>query len=124
VESTHPDAQTLAAVFAQWVGGVNSGDYQRAFNTYTPRLRDRIGFDTFAEGNATSQILSPRLIDVSGNGAKRNVTIVFRSTQDPSLGPDGQACTDWRLRWTMVQGAASGWQVDDADNLQGSPAGC
>lgn len=124
IDSTHPDAPALAAVFAEWVAGVNSGDYQRAFNTYTPGLRNRIGFDTFSEGNATSQILAPRLVEVAGNGATRNVTIAFRSTQDPSFGPNGQPCTDWRLRWTMIEGAQSGFQVDDADNLQGSPTAC
>ncbi|HUG85123.1 MAG TPA: serine/threonine-protein kinase, partial [Euzebya sp.] len=56
----HPDGPALAATLGVWAEGINTADYQRAFNTYTPRLRDRVTFDRFRDGNVTSHISMPR----------------------------------------------------------------
>ena len=40
-------------------------------------------------------------------------TFTFTSTQEPASSPDGQACDDWSLVYTMVQ-AGSSWLIDRA----------
>ena len=90
---------------------------------YTVGLQQQVGFTQFSDGNQTSTILSPAVEAVASTGNGVDTTITFRSLQAAELGPDGQTCSDWRLRWRMVE-VDGRWLVDDVDALDGSPYAC
>ena len=119
----HPQGPAVAATLQQWHDGINLGDYGLAFDAYTVGLQQQVGFTQFSDGNQTSTILSPAVEAVASTGNGVDTTITFRSLQAAELGPDGQTCSDWRLRWRMVE-VDGRWLVDDVDALDGSPYAC
>lgn|GEM_PF-3438872 len=55
----------------------------------------------------SSSIESQRITAVCDAGADViEVDVTFRSTQAPELGVEGQACTDWELRYELVGSGA------------------
>ncbi len=119
----HPQGPAVASTLQQWHDGINVGDYALAFDAYTVGLQQQVGFTQFSDGNQTSTILSPVVEVVTATGGGLDTTISFRSLQAAEWGPDGQTCSDWRLRWRMVE-VDGRWLVDDVDALDGSPYGC
>ncbi|MEE8603513.1 serine/threonine-protein kinase [Euzebya tangerina] len=124
ITADHPDAPALASVLGRWGAGINEGAYADAFDLYSPALRDRVTFTRFADGNSTSTISDARLLQVTEDGPRRRVIIRFQSNQSAELGPDGQTCSRWELRWTLIPAAGQDWLVDDVDASQGFPQSC
>lgn len=123
VTAAHPRAMEVAATLRRWAGGINTDSYEAAFAQYTPRLQDRVGFEEFAAGNATSTIFDPEVRQVDGDGDVLVATIGFVSRQDASLGPDGQTCSVWVLRWRLVPSDGR-LLVDDSDAVPPHPVAC
>ena len=120
---------------------------ERTLVTYTEAINDRRGADAYAlftedlkariplselvDGTSTSFISRLSVASVGFDNDNKAATVIasFRSDQDPSLGPGGQACTIWELEYQMIDAGdglrqAGDWLIDRATNLAGSPFAC
>jgi len=84
--------RTLAAS----VEGINLGDHQLAWSQLTPSFPQRLGSDdAFVEDHRSSSITHVWPSEVHADGGSWFVDVAYTSVQDPSDGPDGEACTEW-----------------------------
>ncbi|MGH8827865.1 MAG: S1C family serine protease, partial [Jiangellaceae bacterium] len=97
-------ATTLASYFA----GINSGDYQLAFDQLSPPLQGSMSMESFAAGLVTSYdfAFDVRSVDETADGAL--VWLEFVSLQAPEYGPDGESCTNWSLDYELIW-STDGW---------------
>ncbi|GAB3652307.1 hypothetical protein GCM10027596_01280 [Nocardioides korecus] len=119
-----PDGPGIAEVFTEYGQAINSGDYEAAYALLSSREQGKIPFQSFADGNATSFIVSFDMDSArdAADGAKE-VSVRFTSVQDPSMGAHHQGCSAWTMTYTMVD-EGEGWRVDRARSAPGSPAAC
>ncbi len=101
--------------------GINSGDYESAWEVLSPRLQAGVSDDSFAEGDATSfdsdeTVLAAHQVD--DRSAK--VALQFTSIQAPDSGPDGDTCDVWTLNYSMIEGNDGSWYMDAAKPYHGS----
>jgi hypothetical protein len=113
-------ARGIAAAFATYFDGINSGDYQAAWNVLSPRRRDASTFTSFAAGDATSydsdiQLLDARQVDAD----TATVALSFTSLQRADKGPNGDTCDLWSLNYTMIR-IGGAWYIDNAGAYGGS----
>lgn len=105
VLSDHPRAQEVADRLAEYGDGVNAGLWQETWEMYTAEHQDRIGtFDYWVSQMYTSWWTELDVVDVWEEGDAVLVDAHVRSEQAASLGPDGQTCSDWRIRYRLVPG--------------------
>lgn len=118
-----PDLSVLALAFDRYVAGINTGVYDQAFLVLSPRMRENITSDGFAEGNSTSLITNfvIRSIDVVDTDT-RQVLITMTSQQDPEWGFENQTCTNWTIGYRMIRIDAD-WHIDRAKNAN-TPTSC
>lgn len=122
ITSDHSAAGEVAAIFDTWATGINVGDYQSSFNTYTSALQNRVGYAQFADGNATSIIEQIELTGITGNSSGALTAYVeFISTQAPEDGPNGQTCTVWSMAYGIT---APPRLIASVDAINGTPRGC
>ena len=101
----HADAidaigRTLAAYFE----GINLGDHQLAWSQLTTSFQQRLGsYDAFVEDHQSSYITHVWPSEVHADGGSWFVDVAYTSLQDPSDGPEGEACTNWELRYELVE---------------------
>lgn len=108
-------ADGIAAAFATYFNGINTGDYQAAWNVLSPRRRAASSFASFAAGDATSydsdiHLLNARQIDPND----ATVALSFMSLQRADKGPNGDTCDVWRLNYTMIR-IGNAWYIDNAE---------
>ncbi|WP_166345590.1 trypsin-like peptidase domain-containing protein [Phytoactinopolyspora limicola] len=91
-------AQTLDRYF----GGINSGDYQLAFDQLSPRLQGSMTAADFAAGVETSYDFGFEVhwIEETPQGAE--IWLEFTSIQAPGYGPEGESCTHWSLDYELA----------------------
>lgn len=89
---------TLAAYFT----GINSGDYQLAFDQYSERRRSTTTVDDFAAGLISSFDFGFEVGAIAPTDEGAMVWLEFVSIQSPEYGPDGEACTSWSLDYHLV----------------------
>lgn len=124
-ESRHADAPALAASFFAYFDGINRGYYGSAWEMLTGRRQGKYaGYDDF-EAKQSSSIISEVVLELARRVDETSDTadVRFVSRQDPELGPDGQACSEWHLRYTMRMDSGY-WRIDAAENLDDSPRAC
>jgi hypothetical protein len=117
---TRAAADGIAAAFATYFDGINSGDYQAAWYVLSPRRRATSSFTSFAAGDATSydsdiQLLDARQIDAND----ATVALSFTSLQRADKGPDDDTCDVWSLNYAMIR-IGGAWYIDNADAYGGS----
>lgn len=105
----------IAAAFHKYFDGINTGNYEAAWEVLSPRLRAGGGEQAFADGDATSYdfdqtVLAARQVD----GATAKVGLQFTSLQASDKGPNGDTCDVWTLSYTMVEGASGTWYIDSS----------
>lgn len=112
----------IAAAFATYFGGINTGDYAAAYNVLSPRLQSIRGLEVFAEGDSTSYDSDINVLDaVQTSQAAARVALSFVSIQDASKGPGGDTCDLWTLEYTMVEYTPGEFLIDDVDPYRGRP---
>lgn len=120
-----PDTTTLtdgvAATFAAYFAGINTGDYASAYDQLSPRLASPGGFDPFAEGVSTSYDFAFDVRAADLNDDTAHVWLEFVSLQDPAYGPDGEPCTQWSLDYQLVRGADNRFLIDHVTGHHGAP---
>ena len=121
--SDSPDGQDVASMFSTYANSINVGDYSTAYEQLSPAARGRIGFDDFANGNESSFIITFDIDAITYNRSNLEVRARFTSVQDSSMGHDGQVCSDWAMKYVLVQSGSS-WLIDRAAPDAGSPTAC
>jgi S1-C subfamily serine protease len=112
VPGAEPWAAGAGAAFDDYFGGINSGDYQRAWDRLSPDRQDGTSLDEFAAGVRTSFDFGFTVQEAWSDG-RAHVWLEFTSIQDPSLGPEpGESCTRWSLDYVLDE-QAGGWFVID-----------
>lgn len=118
------DGPDIASAFSAYVGGINHGNYSAAYAVLSPTAQANTSYATFSQGTRSSYIVQLELSNVALAGTSKDTAEVhFVSLQDPSLGPSGQSCSDWRMTYTMTRGTG-GWLIDTAVPHSGSPSPC
>lgn len=113
-------AAPILSTIRNFFAAINRGDYHTAWRMQTVDRRARTSYAAFASGHSTSTISLLRASNpVLRSSARAEVIVNFRSHQDAQYGPDGEECTDWNLRYSMVlfRGA---WLIDSAKADSGS----
>lgn len=114
-------AYGIARAFTTYFDGINSGDYQAAWDVLSPQRRANSSYQSFADGDATSYDTDVVVLAASQTYADRaEVALGFTSLQRSDKGPDGDICDDWTLDYTMVRSADGTWYIDNAEPFQGS----
>jgi serine protease Do len=123
-DSGSPDGPPIASSFSTYATGINTGNYDSAYAILSPRSQRLTSAQTFANGEASSYVVELSVGSVTpGTAGADTVDVTFTSVQDPVLGGTGQGCSTWHISYTMVK-AGSGWQIDRAKPVSGSPAPC
>lgn len=118
-ESSSGDEARVSEGISQTIGnyfeGINLQDYELAWSQLTAGFQERLeSYEKFVEGHKTSYIIDVQPSEVSTEGPHtRIVEMTYTSRQDPSLGPEGESCTEWHLRYTFVQ-IDGRWLIDRA----------
>jgi hypothetical protein len=125
IESKHADAPALARTFHAFIEGINLGYYEDSWALLTGRRRAAYSdFESFVEAQSTSTITDFVLEKASMKDETSDTADVrFTSRQAAELGPDGQTCSQWHLRYTMRMDSGY-WRIDGAENLEASPVEC
>ncbi|GAB7190118.1 hypothetical protein NUM3379_08240 [Kineococcus sp. NUM-3379] len=125
VSTQTPDAASAAQALHLLAGAVSSGSPGVAWNLLTPRMQaQHVDLETFAGDLASTSHLELDVLDVAGTGPGAvEVLALSRTTQDAALGPDGQTCSVWTVRYGLVLEGGF-WRVDSSRNQIGSPEPC
>lgn len=119
VGSSRPVAADLAQTLYLHGTSINTGNYEAAWNLFTPTLQRDLGsFTGWENGLATSYWDSLDIRRVSGQGSRLTAAAVLRTHQDAAYGgPEKQTCSDWDMRYRMrrLQGL---WLIDHVDVRQ------
>jgi serine protease Do len=114
-------AYGIARAFTTYFDGINTGDYQAAWNVLSPQRRANSSYESFADGDATSYDTDVVVIAASQSYADQaQVALAFTSLQRSDKGPDGDVCDNWTLDYSMIRLADGAWYIDDAQPFQGS----
>lgn len=110
--NTDADATGVAATMAAYFGGINTRDYQQAWETYAPALQAAVPLQPFASALSTSQDsqVTVSSIQHDSNG-HLDADVSFQSHQAGQYGPNpGETCTNWTLDYHLVpaSGASAG----------------
>ena len=119
----HPDGPAIADAFATYANAINSGDYHTAYDQLSPHEQSLVPFEEFASGNETSFIVTMDLDTIDAAGSNDQVDVRFTSVQSPSMGHNGQTCSEWTMTYTLTPSAGS-WLIDRAQPHPGSPNPC
>jgi zinc-ribbon domain len=105
--NTDPDATAVAATLGAYFGGIDAGNYQQAWNTYSAALQAAIPLQPLANALSTSQDseVVVQSIQHDANGDV-DADVSFQSHQAGQYGPSpGETCTNWALDYHLVPAA-------------------
>jgi hypothetical protein len=119
-----PNLAAVVATFTGYTNAINDADFATAYSFFGPGQQSRQSLDDFANGVATSQLTDFRINSLSTSGGTGTATTTFRSTQDAAHGVRGQTCSDWNIRYDLVQGTDGNWRIDRGHNQSPSPVAC
>ncbi|WP_298326861.1 S1C family serine protease [Haloactinopolyspora sp.] len=109
-----------AATLANYFDGINTGDYEWAFEQLSPRLQAGSSVDSFAEGLLTSYDFDFAVHSVEPTDDGALVWLEFVSLQAAEYGPDGESCTRWSLDYELVWDDASWLLIDRVTGHDGA----
>jgi len=122
-QTTSPDGPGIAAAFATYATGINTGNYQQAYAVLSPHAQTLTSYGSFSQGEASSYIVTLSISAITHSGAKDSAAVEFTSVQNPTGGGHGQGCSNWTMTYTLVPGGL-GWLIDTARPHQGNPTAC
>jgi hypothetical protein len=115
--ASDPRARLVGQTLNAYFSGINQHDYERAMAVMDPSLIDPTNPDqvaSFEHAVSTSNDTDITVTAINSNsqapsGVSADVT--FQSTQDASLGPDGQSCTRWNLEYPLSGSQATSFRI-------------
>jgi hypothetical protein len=105
--ASDPRAGQIGQMLDAYFSGIDRKDYQQTLSVVDPALVDSSDPEQvtrFEQGLSTSQdsnITVAAIIPDPQAPSGVSVDVSFQSTQDAGLGPDGQACTEWDVRYLL-----------------------
>lgn len=109
--SSDPRAGEIGQALDEYFSGINDRDWSLALGALDPRVVDQSdpnavarfehGESTTTDSNVVVQSIQTDPTAPGGESA----TVTFQSNQDPSLGPDGESCTLWKLDYQFSDAA-------------------
>lgn len=114
VASAHESAGAIAQTLALHGSAINDGQYDAAFDLFTPSLQDRVGgLDAWQAGLHTSFWRELVIEDVSGSGGELAARVWLATEQHPDYGWEGQTCSVLALDYVMAFEQERGiWTID------------
>jgi hypothetical protein len=102
--SSDPNAPAVAQVFGSYFSGIDTGNYIEAYSTYSSAEQAHVGYQSWANGLATSNDTEATVNSISENAdGSLSVDLQFTSHQSPQYGPDpGETCTNWTLSYQLT----------------------
>lgn len=122
-QSGSPDGPSIAAMFSTYADGINTGDYASAYGLLSSKAQSLTSYDSFRQGALTSYIATLTVLGVTQGGSQDRAEVEFTSVQDPEAGGHQQACSNWKMTYTLIPDGSS-WLIDTAAPHQGSPSPC
>lgn len=124
VLSDHPWAPDIAQSLLVHGQAINNGTYGIAFDLFTERMQEEMGgLERWSRGLETSYWLALDVLAVHEEAGAVSADVAVRTEQDPADGPNGQSCSDWTIRYSLVRSEAL-WFIDDASLPLGPPVAC
>jgi hypothetical protein len=112
-----PAEQTLGRYFA----AVGAANWQGAWATFSPAEQSRASPAQIAQGATGSQDSAIVIETLTANANGSEVANVsFQSTQPPANSPNGSACDDWNLDYTLIP-AGSALLIDQVAPVSNPP---
>jgi hypothetical protein len=105
--ATDPRASQIRQTLDAYFSGINQKNYQQSLSVVDPALVDSSAPNqvaNFEKGLSTtndSNISVGAIYSDPQAPSGVSVSVTFQSTQDPRLGPDGEACTKWNLKYLL-----------------------
>jgi serine protease Do len=122
-QSGSPDGPGIAAMFSSYGDGINTGDYATAYGLLSAGAQSSSSYDAFRQGELSSYIVTLSILGVTQGGTQDSADVAFTSVQDPNAGGHDQACSTWKMTYTLIPNGSS-WLIDTASPQQGSPSPC
>ncbi|WIG17449.1 S1C family serine protease [Kocuria rosea] len=125
VTTDHESAAMLAQSLAVHGQAINTGQYDVAFDLFTPSLQEQMeGLETWRQGLISTFWRELQVADVTGAGDTLTARTWVRTEQSATDGPDGQTCSWWALDYTMVPDEERGiWLIDEVSSRE-DPSAC
>ncbi|MFP5415778.1 MAG: trypsin-like peptidase domain-containing protein, partial [Actinomycetes bacterium] len=123
LRTADPLAAELARSLALHGEAINRGSYSAAWEIFTPAMQRRMkDMNQWKAGLETSLWTALDVVDVSSTGSRADARVVLQTVQDRAFGYQGQTCSLWSSRYTMVN-SSGGWLIDAVDAGRG-PTPC
>ncbi|OMH22982.1 hypothetical protein BKD30_14825 [Tersicoccus phoenicis] len=111
VQTSDPNADSIAQTLQTYGQAINSGAYDVAFDFFTPETQQGLGgLDTWRAGLDSVFWRSVSLQEVTGSGSTLNARAAVRTEQDASVGFAGQTCSVWTFDYTL-QWSGTVWKI-------------
>ncbi|WP_374971023.1 S1C family serine protease [Terrabacter sp. BE26] len=124
IDSDDPVAQDIARSLSVHGDGINSGNYEAAWQVLTSRMQRTLGsVESWSAALATSYWTAIAIERVTGTGDVRVVRVHLKTEQSSDHGYHGQTCSDWTIDYGMRQ-SRGGWLIDSAKTPEGPPTAC
>ncbi len=111
-------ATALADPLTIYFRGINQGRYDESLAVMSPSLLGQMTLADFTEGTRTSFDSEFRVTALRADAGGFVVSLEFKSLQDPSKGPDGQACNRWTIDYGLIP-AGGRYLIDSATGTGG-----
>lgn len=112
VQTSDPNADSIAQTLQTYGQAINSGAYDVAFDFFTPETQQGLGgLDTWRAGLDSVFWRSVSLQEVTGSGPTLNAKAAVRTEQDASVGFAGQTCSVWTVDYTL-QWSGTVWKIE------------
>jgi hypothetical protein len=120
-----PDANDVAHTLDAYFTGINSANYQTAYEQLSSSMQAKNPYSQFEDNTAGTidSDVTVTGVNVSGDGSART-SVTFTSTQPADKGVvSGQTCTNWSITYLLQPGGgAGGWLISGTPTAQHS--GC
>jgi S1-C subfamily serine protease len=124
VMSDHPEAPGVAQSLLVHGQAINNGAYDIAFGIITDEFGKQLGgLEEWSAGLGTSYWRVLTIKDIAAIDGDLAADVALRTVQATEFGRDGQTCSDWSLRYSLVWDEGL-WRIDGVTLPQGDPTPC
>jgi S1-C subfamily serine protease len=124
VTSDHADAPGVAQSLLVHGQAINNGAYDIAFDIFTEEMGKRLrGLEVWSAGLDTSYWRALSVDDVADVDGGLTADVALRTEQASEFGRDGQTCSDWSLRYSLIWDEGL-WRIDGVSLPHGDPTPC
>jgi S1-C subfamily serine protease len=124
VLSNHDQARNIAQSLLLHGQGINQGAYSAAYKQFTSELQASSGgAAAWSAELGSSYWHKLEVVSVNGPDASLLADVNLQTIQDPVHGRQSQACSNWRIRYSM-EWDGSAWRIAGSSLPYGEPTAC